>query len=99
MTLKLIPNPSSIKKIREARQLSQASLAVEAHIEIDDLAEIETSPTEISKRKVFSIAEALAVPVQFLFSHSVEIDANIPDFRTSRNRPAVLTSAGLAQIS
>lgn len=65
----------------------------------DHLAKIEATPTEISKRMAFSIADALAVPVQFLFSRSVEIDANIPDFRTAGNKPAVLTSAGLARIT
>lgn len=99
MALKLIPVPSAVKKIRQARQLSQASLAVEANVAVDQIESIEASPTEISKRMAFSIAGALAVPVQFLFSRHVEVDANIPDFRTVGNKPAVLTSAGLARIA
>lgn len=99
MAPKLIPQPSSVRAIRQARQLSQASLAVEANVPFDDLARIESSPTEISKRMAFSIADALAVPVQFLFFRNVKIDANIPDFRTAGNKPAILTSAGLARIA
>lgn len=99
MALKLIPKPSSVRTIREARQLSQAMLAVEANVPFGHLEKIEASPTEISKRMAFSIADALAVPVQFLFSRNIAIDANIPDFRTAGNKPAVLTSAGLARIA
>lgn len=71
---------------------------MEARVKSDVLSQIEASPTEISKRQVFSLAQALAVPVQLLFFSKLAIDENIPDFRTVRNRPAVLTSSGLTRL-
>lgn len=74
-------------------------MAREANITPDALAEIETNPTDVTKRVAFALASALAVPVQFLFAAEVSIDASMPDFRTTNNRPAILTSAGLARIA
>ncbi|TIL34525.1 MAG: ImmA/IrrE family metallo-endopeptidase [Mesorhizobium sp.] len=99
MPLKLTPRPSAVESIRRARRLSIEAVAIEANIRPDFLTEMETTPTDVSKRVAFSLASALAVPVQFLFAKDVEIDANMPDFRAANNRPAVLTSAGLTRIA
>lgn len=58
----------------------------------------ELAPTELSKARVFALAQALAVPVQFLFFKKLEIAANLPDFRTVGNRPAILTPAALSRV-
>lgn len=98
MALKLSPEPKTVKLIREARQLTSAAVAAEAKLSEQLLTAIEAKPTELTKAKVVSLAKALAVPPQFLFHKKLEIEENLPDFRTAANRPAILTSAGLSRV-
>lgn len=64
----------------------------------DLLNSVEATPTALSRGKVVALAKALAVPTQFLFFKNLEIEQNLPDFRTVENRPAILTSAGLSRV-
>lgn len=98
MTLKLSPKPDTVKLIRKARQLTSADVAIASGISTELLGDIEREPTELSKSRIVSLAKALAVPTQFLFYANLEIEQNLPDFRTVGNRPAILTSAGLARV-
>lgn len=59
---------------------------------------VEKERTALPKGKVVALAKALAVPTQFLFHRNLEIEPNLPDFRTVANRPAILTSAGLSRV-
>ncbi|RWD79740.1 XRE family transcriptional regulator [Mesorhizobium sp.] len=99
MAFFLTPHPSAVAKIRKARLMSQEAVAIEANVPLAIIEQIETAPKAISKRMAFSVAKSLAVPIQSLFSDDVEVDTNIPDFRTAGNRPAVLTSSGLARLA
>ncbi|MDW9493941.1 ImmA/IrrE family metallo-endopeptidase [Sinorhizobium meliloti] len=98
MALKLSPEPNTVKLIRKARQLSSAAVAAEAKLSEELLAAVEAEYTELPKGKIVALAKALAVPTQFLFHKKLEIEENLPDFRTTANRPAILTSAGLARV-
>lgn len=98
MALKLSPEPQTIRLIRKARQLTSAAVAAEAKLSEELLTTIETEHTELPKGKVVALAKALAVPTQFLFHKKLEIEENLPDFRTVANRPAILTSAGLSRV-
>lgn len=62
------------------------------------LSQVEELPTELTKARVLGLAHALAVPVQFLFFKKLEIAPNLPDFRTTGNRPAVLTPRALTRV-
>jgi len=98
MALKLTPQPETVAFIRKARQLTSVAVADAANMTIDLLAAVEREPTALPKGKVVALAHALAVPTQFLFFRNLRIEPNLPDFRTSGNRPAVLSSAGLARV-
>lgn len=98
MSLKLTPEPDTVKLIRKARQLSSSKVAEAAHFSFELLDTVERERTQLPKGKVLSLAKALAVPTQFLFYKNLEIEKNLPDFRTPANRPAILTSAGLARV-
>ncbi len=78
--------------------MTSAAVADAANMTLDTLLTVETEPTALSKAKIVALAGALAVPVQFLFYRNLKIEPNLPDFRTAGNRPAVLTSAGLARV-
>ncbi|RVP20766.1 ImmA/IrrE family metallo-endopeptidase [Sinorhizobium meliloti] len=98
MPLKLSPEPKTVKLIRTARQLTSATVADAANFPLELLETVENEKTELPKGKVLALAKALAVPTQFLFFRNLEIESNLPDFRTVANRPAILTSAGLARV-
>lgn len=67
-------------------------------ISLDTLETVERELTALPKGKIVALANALAVPVQFLFYKNLKIAPNLPDFRTPGNRPAVLTPAGLSRV-
>lgn len=98
MTLKLSPEPNTVRLIRSARQLTSAAVADAAHLSVTLLDLVEKERTALPKGKVVALAKALAVPTQFLFHRNLEIEPNLPDFRTVANRPAILTSAGLSRV-
>lgn len=98
MSFKISPRPESVKRIRQARQLSIEVVAESSGIKVNDLRLVETTGVALSKTKIRDLASSLSVPIQYLFYKEVLVGNNIPDFRTAGNKPAVVTPDGMVRI-
>jgi transcriptional regulator with XRE-family HTH domain len=65
---KLLKIGRNIQKWRELKGMKQGSLAEELDISLVALSNIETGKTNIPLIRLFSIATALEIPIEFLFA-------------------------------
>ena len=84
------------EKLRAARQQQQMSLrelATKAEISASMLSQIETGKAYPSVRSIYSIAAALAVPVDYFFP--VQVSHEAVTFRSDSNMPSDMTASEL----
>lgn len=92
----LHPNPGNIKRLRELRGLSIEDLAKAVKLSASTITRYEGVAESIPSDHLRRLSRALYVPMSLFFADELPVDVQIPDFRTTDNRPAVV-SAPLAR--